>query len=159
MSRLSGFPAGLLSLIGSQSFGINPKDLADTISPTMELGELYLLSKQEGKAIVFTAPVNGPNPGQGLIVPPGEVWRVHAGGFFISTGAGVQTDANLIVNLTGATIPISDSISVPASSVRMNAMKSAPFWLQSGGELGVMLASPVGVPTVSVSYIISRLRA
>jgi len=159
VSRLSGFPAGLLSLTGSQSFGVNPKDIADIISPCVELGELYLLSKQVGQAIVFTAPANGPNPGQGLVVPAGEVWRVHAGGFFISTAAGVTTDACLIVNISGATVPISDMISVAASQVRMQAFDHAPFWLQAGAELGVMLASPVGVPTVSVSYILSKLRA
>lgn len=158
MGMLSGFPKGLLSLLGSQNFGINPKDLSDVVAPTVELSELYLLSKQVSTFQTIAAPANGTNAGAGLIVPAGEVWRVHAGGIFVITGVGVTLDITPITIVNGITCPLASTTSIAASLFRWVPMIMNPFWADAGSELGAYISALVGAPTVSIQYLVSKLR-
>lgn len=155
--RLAGFPTGLLSLVGSQSFGTAPKELGDIIAPTLELGELYLLTKQEGQVGVVAVPAAGPN--NAITVPNGEVWRVNYGGVFVQTGVGVTLDWTPCAFANGGIVPIGDTHVQAASQTRLQAVKQAPLWLQAGQSLGVYITALVGAPTVSFSVAVSRLRA
>ena len=155
--RLSAFPNGLLSLTGSQSFGTAPKELGDIIAPTIELADLYLLSLQEPEVLILAAPVNGINAG--IRVPPGEVWRVVAGGVFVLAGAGVTLDWTPVVESQGGLIPIGDTQSQAASTTRLQASKQTPFWVKSGDQVTIYIQALVGVPTVSIALLIDRLRA
>jgi hypothetical protein len=149
----------LLSLLDSQNFGEAPKTFGDVVVPTVEIGELYLLSKQVGVAFVMAAPVNGPNSGGGLQVPAGEIWRVHYGGLQIINGVGVTGDFTPAANVTGGSIPIGATISVAASTTRIAPFIEQPFWLTAGSELSVFISALVGAPTVSLAYVVSKLKA
>lgn len=159
-SRLAGFPTGLLDLVGSQNFGIAPKELLETVSPTVDMLELYSLTKQSGRISILSAPANGNNAGQGLVVPAGEVWRIVAGGIFVAAGVGVTGDFTPIVNSGGGTTPLGDTLSVAASTTRWITSKAgSAFWLRSGDELGAYITALAGAPTVSVAYQVARFRA
>ena len=157
--RLAGFPTGLLSLLGSQSFGEAPKTLADDIQCTVETQDLYLLTTQVNTVQIIAAPANGQNLGAGLVVPTGEVWRVLAGGVFVLNGVGVTGDYTPILNSNAGLVPLADTVSLVASTTRMICWKQVPFWLRAGQELSVYISALVGAPTVSVAALIGRLRA
>ncbi len=160
MSRLSGYPSGLLSLLGSQNFGEAPKDLSDVVSPVVDISGLYLLSSQSSALSVLAAPANGQNQGAGLVVPKSEVWRVWGGGLAITNGVGVTGEYTPIINDGGISIPIGNTLVTAASQTRWVPMVQGPFWLRAGQELGVSIGALVGVPgLVAVSCLVSRLRA
>lgn len=156
MSRISGFPTGFLSLLDSKSFGEQPDVVGDAIVPTVDIGDLFLSTKTNGEVQVVAVPALGPNAG--LRVPNGEVWKVQAGGIFVLAGAGVTLDLTPVVEVTGIITPIADTISVLASTTRMVTMKAAPFWLKAGAQLTAYVTALVGVPTISIAYVVSRLR-
>lgn len=158
MSRLAGFPTGLLSLLQSQSFGEAPKEMADAIAPTVELAELYLLTQQVAAIGSVALPANGVNVA--LTVPQGEVWRVAYGGAFCLTGAGTTCDITPIVGVDGGTVPLGNTISLAASQMRFMPSLMGPMWLKAGQTLGAHINLLVGANiSVSVSYAVSRLRA
>lgn len=161
MSRLSGFPTGLLSLLGSQNFGEAPNELGDVIAPTVDIGELFALTRQEAIFVSYATPTTGNNNGAGLIVPPGEIWRVMAGGAFAAPGAGVtfQFGPHVIV---GNTTPLAPFVAAVASQIRVNPIPFGGFWIGAGSELGVYLSDVVGVPgagSVSLRYLVQKFRA
>lgn len=149
----------MLDLVGSQNFGVAPKDLGELVVPQIDLSPLYLLTKQRAQVQIVAVPAAGQNAGGGLVVPAGEVWKVHAGGIFVLCGAGVSGDFTPIISVNGGVTPIADTLSVAANTTRMISMKQEPFWLPAGAELSVYISALVLVPTVSISYLVSRLRA
>lgn len=160
MSRLAGYPGGLLSLLQSQSFGEAPKDLSDVISPVVDIAGLYLLTAQRPALAIVAAPANGQNQGAGLIVPAGEVWRIHAGGVLVQHGAGDTGTYTPIINNEGISMPCGNTVDMVATSERWLPIVQTPFWLRAGQELSVSIFNLVGVPTlVAISCLASRLRA
>lgn len=160
MSILSSYPTGFLSIVGSQNFGEAPRELGSVIAPTMEMGELFMLSKQEAVYVGYAAPIFGNNNGNGLIVPPGEVWRVLAGGAFALPGAGISFMFGPHI-ISGNATPLVPLVPAVASMIRAATIQ-LPFWARAGEELGVYLSDVVGVPganQVSLRYLIQRFRA
>lgn len=159
MSILSGFAKGFLSLVDSQNFGINPKDLSDTVSPVVSIEDLYLLQKQVGVLGIVAVPAAGLN--LAITVPVGEVWRVHLGGVFMINGVGVTNTYTPVAEVKGGggiAVPLGPGVAGPASATTLAPMTCAPFWLNAGDSLGAYGASLVGVPTVSVAFMVSKLR-
>lgn len=158
MTRLAGFPSGLLSLVGSANFGDAPNQMGDVIAPCIELQDLYLLTAQEPEILIVAAPANGINAG--IRVPAGEVWKVVQGGVFVDTGAGVSlTSWTPVVEASGGVIPIADSVLAhPASQTILKAIHT-PFWVKAGDQVSVYIRGLAGVPTISIALLISRLRA
>ncbi len=73
-------PPGLLSLLDIKSMGVNPVQLADLLSPTIELADLYLqaiASPQSGLTAVLNATgAASPATGNSFRPGPGELWVV-----------------------------------------------------------------------------------
>lgn len=160
MSRLAGYPTGLLDLVGSQSFGQAPKDLADVVAPVMDLSPLYLLTKQVAAIAIVAGPANGTNAGKGLIVPPGEVWSVRAGGVFVATGVGVTGDFTPSMISNGLTVSLGDSTPILASTTRwLRFAPPGPIFVKAGDELTCYISALVGAPTVSIQYLLAKFRA
>lgn len=158
MSRLAGFPTGLLSLLGSQNFGEAPKELSDTVLTTVDGSPLYLLSQQVAQIGIVALPANGVNIA--LTVPLGEVWRVAYGGVFCLTGAGTTVDVTAIIGVDGGTVPLSSTVSLAATQQRFIPCIHRDIWLRAGQTLGAHLNLLVGANiSLSASYAISRLRA
>lgn len=166
MSILSGFPKGLLDLVGSQNFGINPKDLGETVQPVIDLTELYLVGKIDAPQGSLAVAVNGVNimtvggVGDPLLVPNGEVWRVFAFAVSCFVGAASSFTYGPAVQMQGGRFQLSRSQdNATALSSNWNAMDSAPIWLPAGARLMVEGQNLVGTASLSAQALISRLRA
>lgn len=156
--RLSGYPSGLLALLGSQSFGEAPKELGDVIAPIIDTSSLYLLTAQSAAVQIIAAPANGINAG--LRVPQGEIWRCHVVGGLCISNAGNTLDWTLAFESQGGVGPLSDTISQVASTTRWIASKAGPFWLRAGEQIAPYISALVGVPvSMSITALVSRLRA
>lgn len=159
MSRIAGFPQGLLDLLDSQNFGRSPNELAEIVSPVVDLTDLYLTSRQ---VVQLTAGGNVANQSSnlnncGALVPAGETWLVRAGGGFVTAGAGASCTAWPIISIGGTAVPIGPSVAVPANTVRWVPIQFPDFWLPAGGYLSIYTADVVLVPTASVSLLVNRL--
>lgn len=96
MGRINRTPSGLLDLLQSKTDGKNPQDLAETVAPTLDLLDLYLLQRISHEFIVTVA--SGPGATNLLDVTEGEVWGLFACGVqFI--GAAVGQTMDLYVSL------------------------------------------------------------
>jgi len=159
VSILHGFPKGLLSLVGSQAFGTNPKQLGDVVAPTIDLRDLYLLSVQSSIAGSAAAPAAGFN--LCLTVPEGNVWRILAGGGIIVNGAGVTGDWGLTIKPGGGSeVPLTSVIATAANQVRFLPLTNGPIWASAGTQIGLNGSALVGVPgSCTVSLVISGVRA
>jgi len=160
MTILHGYPVGLLSMLGSQNFGVNPKELAEVVSPVVDLSDLYLLQFQQSVSGAVGVPGVGFN--LAITVPAGQMWRVHALSGIIVHGAGVTADYALnVMPNNGASVAVSPSISVAANQTRWLPITGAPegLWLTAGTTIGLDIASLVGVPaSLAVSGIFSQIR-
>jgi len=157
MSTISGFPIGFLSLLESKTFGNNPNQVGDVLLPTVDIGDLFLTTKQTAHVQGVAAPANGPNAG--IFVPPGEVWRIHAGGMFAICPVGATIDATLVVEQNSGVLPLSDTLVIAPNTTRWLSMKSPAFWLQAGAQFSVYITSLAGAPTVSLGILVSKLKS
>jgi hypothetical protein len=160
VSRLSSFPTALLSLLGSQNFGESPNELGQMVVPTVDIGELFALTKQVPVFGQLAAPAIGNNAGQGIVVPSGEVWRVMYGGLFVNCGAGVSGEFTPTLLVEGSSCPLAMTYAVAASTQRQSPVVQVPMWIQAGTELGCTISPGlVLVPTVSMRYVVQKFRA
>lgn len=157
--RLAGFPKGLLSLLQSQSFGQNPKELADIVSPTVELADLYLLSTQECIQFTWNPPGAGFNTGAGLTVPAGEVWRLHGCRVAAINGVGQTQSVSPSLFINGFTLHLSNLFVAVASQNRIQVQQLAPMWLPAGSQLGATVEDLTGTPILNGAYLVSKLKA
>lgn len=160
MSVLTGFPRGLLSLVESQNFGENIREMSASLSPVVECQDLYLASRLE---VVFGSPVavnlaNGFNPIALTTVPLGEIWRVYFGNAAVVAGVGATGRFSPAVRINGGVLVIGDQLDYVASTTAWSLAKSPPFWAPSGAELGAFGAQVVGNAPVSAQFWISRLK-
>lgn len=159
MSRISGFPSGLLGLLDSKNFGQQPDELVDSITPVINLVDLFLTTKQVGAVQIVAAPANGINAG--IVVPQGEVWRVHCGGVLSITNAFGSHSFTPVVESKGEgaiVLPIGETIVQAASLTRWSPMLCDPFYLKAGDQLSAYLGEVADTPTISIAYMVSKIR-
>jgi hypothetical protein len=72
-------PDGLLDLLLTQQQGENPKELADTVQPTLDLTKFYGAQRLTLDAVVFSVTAVGATAT--IEVPQGESWLVHQTSF------------------------------------------------------------------------------
>jgi len=155
---LTGFPNGLLSLVGSNNFGEAPRLLSEVVSPVVDVGELYAASKLETPAQSTFTVLNGANNANSITVPAGEMWRVYKVSAFLSTGVGEAQRSVLIATYGGTSLAISGEANLGASTSQFLRSDDEPFWLLAGGRLGLFSFAPTGVPTASLAAFVTRLR-
>ena len=160
MSKIAGFPTGLLALLGSQNFGMSPKELVEAVQPCLEMTPFYLTSQMTTVSITLSAPANGGNQAQGFSIPNGENWFIHAIGLQVLAGVGVTGEFTLYQTAQPGTgfCPIADTQVMTASTFRMKAALVDKFWMRSGSEVSCHIANLVGVPTVSIAAVVTRLK-
>lgn len=164
MPSITRYPPGLLDLLGLQSQGDNPRALSDTVSPVVDIGQLYLASTQQLVTGSGGGAIAGFNSfGPELEVPVGQVWVVHA--FNVSVAAGVGVSGTFGPSLRpgaagGARMTLSDSRDFAASRTEWKAAASTPFVMLAGYELGIEIQNLAGGnPGFSGQAIVSILRA
>lgn len=162
MSRLAGYPSGLLSLTGSQNFGINPKELSDSVVPVVDIGELYAVTQQ----VVLSDNLN-PVPGTGfrqgvpvVSVPVGELWRVLTMSVIAITPAASTITFAPAAQIQANVLFMNDPISVVASSTRWSVSKLPPAWFGPGTSFGVYVGELTGAAVITgISLLAARVRA
>jgi len=155
--RLSAFPRGLLSLLGAQNFGVNVKDLADVVSPVVDIAEQYLADRLE---ITFGGNNAAGGFVSGLTIPTGEVWKVYSLNIGMTTGVGVTIAAYApAIKLSGVTYQVANPRAMAASSTDWNQSTLLPMFLPAGTEFGGFYAGVVGAPLGSVDVLFARLKA
>lgn len=167
--KVSGFPRGLLDLLGSNNFGENPSELSSVIVPVVDLTPLYLASRVASRAgIGSTAiPVQGFNPVTLLTVPSGRVWAVYSAAAGFSPEAGVTGSVALaVISPTDNAYrtylsPLVDAVA--GDVTRIAAANFAPLWLGPGCQIGAYLINVTGAMTAASSIeanaLISEFRA
>jgi len=156
MSSIGAFPKGLLSMLQSQNFGINPKELSDTVVPVVDVVDCYALSAQFAPAnSVVLANLNNDI----LTVPAGKVWRVAAAGAIVIAGVGVTGACFLTVRTQSQNVPISETMVFAASTTRPVNMTCPPFWLQAGDRINLWGDTIAGAPTATVCALVSEFNA
>lgn len=159
-AQLTGFPKGLLSLVESQSFGENVREMATTLAPTLELTDLYLASRLE---IVFGSPAavnlaNGFNSIAACQVPAGELWRVYMGNAAVVSPVAATGRFSPAVRINGGSLILGNQVDYLASTTSWSMQTPAAFWAPSGAELGLFGAQVVGASPCSAQFWISRLK-
>lgn len=79
-SPISRRPEGLLDLLLTQQQGRNPSELLNTVGPVLDLVRFYDSQRLTSKAL--TSVVTAIGTFGGVVVPPGEIWKVLGISFF-----------------------------------------------------------------------------
>lgn len=158
VQRVSGLPAGLLSLVGNNSMGVNPADLGDVIAPVVELSDLYLLAFQTVVSTNVNPLLAGPNTGAvNLTVPTGERWFIHSIDAAVFAVAGASADISAAMVQDGVTSMLTSSLVVPVNTTRFISAQPR-VWIPAGAALRMYGASIVGAPIGGLTAVISKLR-
>lgn len=163
MSTILKYPKGLMAALGLRTDGRLPQFLAETVAPTVDLRDLYLLDTRE-----FIQATDQPNPvlsantfpaPSDLTVPSGELWYCWGYTVACSTGAGEAIDLcpSVRYDSTNVAIPVGPYKSAAANQ-HARAGASEPFWAGPGSVLGFVVASLTLQPDVSAAVVITRLR-
>lgn len=140
MAVIGNFPRGLVSLTGLRDMGEAPRELAQSIAPTIDVTEFLLLNRQTEKtsgtatAVGF---VSGPT------VPAGELWYLHA--FSVICGPLAATER--IRFTVGAIIDNeffafgAHSITANTTGDRASSFINRPIWVGPGVTLAVFVES------------------
>lgn len=163
MPQLSGFPAGLLSLVGSQNFGENVRELAYVVGPIVDLTDMYACTQQVLLAGTNAAATGGFNSCANGIgpVPQGELWRVVAIGGSVVTGAGVTIGGwSPSVRKDGADVVLMPQVAAAASqTIHTGGALTAPLLLTPGCDVGIKATQVAGGTFIAaVQLLFARLR-
>lgn len=160
MASITQFPRGLVSLTGLRDMGEAPRNLADTIAPTIDVTQFLLLNRETE---LLAANISGTGGALAFTVPPGELWYIHS---LSATVSGLlATDrlqfspgiflSGLFFQL-GETSPLFTNTGSRASCGIRN-----PVWAGPGTILGVWVndyASTAGGHSTNYQAAVSKLR-
>jgi hypothetical protein len=173
MGAINRVPAGLLSLLDGQNLGDNPGEIADVISPTIDLWHFFLASKglEQVVAQEVIGPASPAGPYAVLTVPVGELWVIEITQFLYQSAAAGSIAGYPAIRpaiglgwcpcvdgvLTG-TLPMGV---LPVQNVRAGRLPNE-LLLPSGGQIATYALDcatlAAGITTLSTIALIQRLR-
>lgn len=162
MSGISKFPYGITSILGLKDMGLTVREFAQTLAPTIDLTQLFMLNQRETIGnFSQPTPVLGANQfNPRLFVPAGELWYVWDYNITATTGAGEAIELACGINYEpgiGLTAIRGDYNNVLASQAgRIGCLQ--PFWAPPGTEFGFAVKSLTLAPDVFGGITITRLR-
>lgn len=152
---------GLNSLLALKQGGRGPSVLADTLAPTVELLQPYLLNLREYQSFGSqTLPVVGTNNyATTQVVPAGELWYVWAYLISASPGAGEACDFAPSVSIDGIplSVPLVPYVSGSAGQ-DCRAASTTPFWAGPGTIFQFQCRSLTLQPDVFGAAIVTKLK-
>lgn len=158
---ITNLPRGLNSLLALKQGGRGPAVLADTVAPTVELLEPYLLNLRE-----YVGFGQQPNPVVGSNnyattqkVPPGELWYVWAYLVNATPGAGEAIDLAPAVAIDGnpLSVPFAPYVESTAGQDGRSACVT-PFWAGPGTIFQFQVRSLTLQPDVFGAAIVTKLK-
>jgi hypothetical protein len=150
--KISRIPAGLIGFLGIKNGGMYPQELAPTLLPTWDVGDLYLqYGAQLGGAV---GGVSVAGYGVTVAPPPGEVWCLHDIGCSVTTGAGEAWTGALCRSSTsgGTTVPISQGAILGASANDVLIAQHNECYLCPGENLGLLTLAVTGTVDYYLTY-------
>jgi hypothetical protein len=157
MHQIQTFPFGLQSLLDLKGSDL-PNLLGDSIQPTIDLTQNYLVNKRE--SIQFAAlPANtiGYTQFPDSVVPVGQLWYVWAYGITVAPGAGAAFTGRPGVQYGPNGYGAGPLITLAASQADRGPA-TCPILLQPGDGFGFITVSSTLAPNVLGAAAISRLR-
>lgn len=103
MPTVSAYPAGFASLLGLQNFGEMPRELAYSVSPTLDLFQHYVANNIIHGFCTFTPVLGIVQPNAGLAgatnptVPAGELWYFEHVTLRINPQAGIAFRGQILL--------------------------------------------------------------
>ena len=155
---ISNLPAGLASLLNLQQRGRGPQFLAETVSPVIDLLQLYAANQFQSLEASSAAVAGGMNH---FTVPGGELWLVHS--ISARLGAAVPGGGSLRVapayalkaNVVLCPLALTEAF-VAGQTAQWGAR--GPLLVTSGGIVGSYVAQVTGAMTVTATVTMARLR-
>ncbi len=159
--EIANLPRGLSSLLALKQGGRAPGVLADTVAPTIELLQPYLLNLREYVSMgLQTLPVVGSNSfNPAVSVPAGELWYCWAYLVAVSPGAGEAADIAPALAIDGnpLTVPLAPYVAGTAGQDARSATVT-PFWAGPGSEFKFVARSLTLQPDVFGAAIVTKLK-
>jgi len=162
VSGINRQPAGLLSFFGIKNTGRNPRDLATTISPTLDLHDWYLSQNSESVVVNSALAALGFSPFYN--VPETETWALL--GVAVNSGAALGAGQSLRCGAawtrpspTAAVIAPLTNLSQTETTGAVAISWSAPeqlVFVPPGASIGVYTSVLVAGP-VSVNLHLTRI--
>lgn len=150
-------PTGLLDMLGMQSTGVGPSEVAQLVQPVVDLGSLYLWDRV--RVLTANTPnIASVNPFASTVTPPtGEQWFVY-GISMTTTGvlaAATAFTAAMSIN-RGVSSLLWQNLMDPISASAGQLWASGRIWdtpiiMRPGDTLGVWVTAITGAPGVPVA--------
>ena len=158
---ITNLPKGLNSLLALKQGGRGPQVLADTVAPTIDLTQPYLLNLREYVSMgQQTLPVVGTNDyATRVAVPAGQLWYVWAYLISASPGAGEACDFAPAVAFDGnpLSVPLTPYVAGTAGQ-DARAATLTPFWAGPGTIFQFQCRSLILQPDVFGAAIVTKLK-
>lgn len=160
--NVSNQPRGLNTLLALFERGGAPAQLADTVSGTVDLREMYLLNLRQYHSFpIVAAPVVGNNfYGAPLdTVPAGELWYVWHYLIVSTLGAGEAIDFLPSFSPDGNDVscPVGDFAAGTANQ-QVRSYARMPFWAGPGSRFNFIVRSLTAAPDVFGAVVVTKLR-
>lgn len=144
--EINRVPLGLLPLLDMKARGNNPRTLADQVTGTIDLTELYArqagLITQVGQINAIVGIAFRPDDTTNTVVPENELWYVHGAAAYslgTMTGAAIIWRGSLAVANTN--LPFFWIVGPESAQYGQNdrayASSWGPFWMGPGYRLGL----------------------
>jgi hypothetical protein len=148
MAIITQFPRGLVSLTGLRDMGEAPRELADSIAPTIDITQFLLLNRESIFGTVSASAI-GSYVATGNVhrVPPGELWYVHAFSVGVTVFAG--DTARIVTAFSDQGQVISSGLpnglaAAAGANQSLHVRQDAPAWIGPGVELACIVEAYTG---------------
>jgi len=165
--RIGTAPRGLLGALQAKIGGINPPDLGQLVTPTLDLMDMYLADQQ--RVLSYTVTVTGPATvaTAALTVPQGQIWRVHSPGVtmnidaadiavpvYVQSSIASATPGNEAFIIAGPALPL--GVAGLGSARGVSAGAFVPKFLFPGWRLHTLVRS-AAAPTAPIVATVTAL--
>jgi len=162
MAEISKYARGLPSLLDLKVSGQGPRVFSDQVVGTIHLLDNYLLQGRESIiATANVAPAVGFNS-TGVpthVVPQNELWYVWEIEIGMTCGAGAAIRAAAAARYDGLAVSFNRTpFEAVAATFSGFTSDHTPFWATPGTELGFIATAVTLAPSVTLAYLVTKLR-
>lgn len=155
---ITNVPQGLLSLLGLRDFGAVPRFMPDSVQAGIDVTQFLLLNRETVSGTLTFNALTSDSPAA-TVVPPGELWYVHAAQAQ-SAALAVGETIQLVIGFTTGPASIAQSDPQRATAGNRCAAWLSDYWLPAGGSIAArtMEITTAATITVTVTAWVTKLR-
>lgn len=158
-AQIAAFANGLIDLVQLQAMGKTIQELADTLVPVLDLGDLYLASRETTVFSVSAAVIVNESIAVEVAVPAGELWWVTNVGAFTGTAVAEALSTQLVRRVENSVAPMGPVLVLGASATGWVLTDMRAFWARAGTKFRLWSTLVTGAPTAVITVQCVRLRA